>query len=84
MFSVVTLDGCVGRRGGAIEGIHMSLCVCALAGPIISWLSCLLSSPSSLTAKCTPECQNGGLCLIGNQCVCPPGLGFIGKRCENG
>lgn len=41
----------------------------------------MLHVSSSLpTARCLPRCQNGGLCLRFNRCVCR--RGFQGERCE--
>jgi hypothetical protein len=39
---------------------------------------------SNLTGQCEPHCdpgcRNGGVCLVGNICICPPG--FTGPQCH--
>lgn len=49
-----------------------------------SFLSFFSSSPSlsgfRVVANCIPQCQNGGMCLRPQLCVCKPGSN--GKACE--
>ena len=36
---------------------------------------------STILGKCSPPCQNGGMCLNSGKCKCP--IEFHGKLCQN-
>ena len=79
----VLLQECVHAKVDGLAVIVQYVCTCNMCTPYYTLeVNNMLNFNLSITAVCSPSCQNGGSCIQTGVCSCPNG--WTGSICETG